>query len=229
VVVALAASLAGLGAVATVQTRANGALEAKNGELTRANVRVESANADLNHANADLATARDREAARFKLAMDAIGVFHDRVAADFLLQQAEFAPLRGRLLKGAADFYKKLEVDLIGQDDRPSLRALGRAYLALGTLIKKIGLDQEAIARLRQSVEIRRRLAEGMGSGEELRAELAQSLICEWKCIGFRDGPPGSGRDLRGPRFHIADFRGLLARPLRSPDESGVPGPEAGS
>ena len=111
VAAAAAASLAivvGLVAVLVVQARANEA-------LTLANARERQANVEL-------AAAKDREAARFNLATDAIGVFHGRISSDFLLQQAEFVPLRDALLKEATDFYRKLEAELGGQSDRRSLR-----------------------------------------------------------------------------------------------------------
>ncbi len=165
VAVASVASLAivvGLVVVLVVQARANEV-------LTLANAREKLANVEL-------AAAKDREAARFNLAMDAIGVFHGRISSDFLLKQAEFVPLRDALLNEATDFYRKLEAELGGQSDRRSLRALGLAYLSLGQLTSKVGSLAEAVAQLRRSVEIRRRLAEGTGSDAESRSELGLSL-----------------------------------------------------
>jgi len=53
--------------------------------------------------------AKDREAARFGLAMEAIKLFHGEVSEDLLMKEKQFEGLRTKLLKGAADFYGRLE------------------------------------------------------------------------------------------------------------------------
>jgi serine/threonine-protein kinase len=93
--VALLAALLGLGTVAVVQARANGELLALNGRLERA--------------NAELADEKARVRQRFDLAMDAIRTFHTGVSGDFLLKEEQFKALRDKLLKSAADFYRKLD------------------------------------------------------------------------------------------------------------------------
>ena len=70
---ALLMAVAGLAAVLGVQTRANAQLTAKNDQLD-ASVR--------------------REAERFKLAMDAIKLFHGEVSEDLLLKEKRFETLR---------------------------------------------------------------------------------------------------------------------------------------
>jgi serine/threonine-protein kinase len=90
-------------------------------------------------ANRDLRAANERETARFDLAMDAIKVFHGEVSEDLLLKEKQFKGLRGKLLRGAADFYCKLEGLLRGQADRRSRAALGRADFELAELTSKIG------------------------------------------------------------------------------------------
>ena len=132
-------------------------------------------------------------------------MFHNRVAEDFLLQQAEFAPLRDKLLNGAADFYKKLEVDLTGQDDRPSLQSLSQAFLALGKLTQKVGSREEAIGRMRQSVAICRRLAEGTASNDAARAELGRSLIELGTLVSSNENVSDAEQTIREG---ISDFRG---------------------
>ena len=64
----------------------------------------------------DLLAANDRERARFNLAMDAVGLFHGEVSQELLLKEKPFEGLRTSLLRGAADFYGKLEALLEGQD-----------------------------------------------------------------------------------------------------------------
>ena len=41
--------------------------------------------------------------------MDAIKLFHGEVSQDLLLKEQQFGKLRGKLLRGAADFYGRLE------------------------------------------------------------------------------------------------------------------------
>ena len=117
-------ALAGTAAVLAVQTRANADLKRANTDLGVANAKVTSANADLRAAN-------ERERQRFDLAMEAIGLFHGEVSEDLLLKEKSFAGLRAKLLKGAADFYGKLERLLEGQAD-PQSRGAGPGLLRAG-------------------------------------------------------------------------------------------------
>ena len=66
--------------------------------------------------------------------MDAIKLFHGEVSEDLLLKESQFEGLRTKLLKGAADFYGRLEGLLKGHADRESRAALGKAYDELGNL-----------------------------------------------------------------------------------------------
>ena len=59
------------------------------------------------------------------LAQEAIRTFHTGVSEDLLLKQKEFDALRTKLLRGASDFYQKLERLLEGQADRESPVSLG--------------------------------------------------------------------------------------------------------
>ena len=68
----------------------------------------------------------EREAERFNLAMDAIKLFHGDVSEDLLLKEKEFEKLRAKLLRGAADFYGKLDRLLEGQSDNASRAASAR-------------------------------------------------------------------------------------------------------
>jgi hypothetical protein len=111
---ALLAGLVGLAAMLAVQARANVYLSAMNDQLSAANARV-------NRANADLQAANKRERQRFELALDAVKLFHTAVAEDLLLNEKQFAGLRTKLLREAADFYGKLESVLNGQADGKSL------------------------------------------------------------------------------------------------------------
>ena len=95
----------------------------------RAGPNLKSANLDLKfardrvvQANDDLKSANDRERQRFSLAMDAIKLFHGEVSNDLLMKEKQFTNLRTKLLKGAADFYGRLEGLLKNQTDGESLR-----------------------------------------------------------------------------------------------------------
>ena len=99
---AVLVALGGTAVVLAVQTRANGRLTQANSDLANANEQVTKANADLKSANA-------REKQRFDLAMEAIGLFHGEVGDDLVLKADQFKPLRDKLLRGALDFYSKLE------------------------------------------------------------------------------------------------------------------------
>ena len=71
---------------------------------------------------------------------------------------------RTKLLKGAADFYGRLEGLLKGQTDRGLARALGKAYDELGELTGKIGDQTAALAVHRKALAVRRALASEPGA-----------------------------------------------------------------
>src|SRR6202040_3191503 len=118
-------------AVLAVQSQANANLHAANTELAVANAKV-------TRANTELAASIDREQARFKLAQEAIRIFHTGVSEDLLLKQKEFGALRTKLLRGAQEFYRKLEGLLGDHTDRDSRLALGRAYYEVAELTKEL-------------------------------------------------------------------------------------------
>ena len=164
---AMLMALVGLGAVSGVQAQANGELRRTNDALFAANTRVVQANADLkeandktNRANQELQAANVRERQRFDLAMDAIKLFHGEVSKDLLLKQRQFETLRGKLLRGAADFYGRLEKLLIDRKDQESRAALGRAYEELGELTIDIGNSNEALAVVQKAIQVRQALSQ---------------------------------------------------------------------
>jgi serine/threonine protein kinase/tetratricopeptide (TPR) repeat protein len=128
-------------------------------------------------ANKDLLAANQREHDRFELAMEAIQIFHGGVSEDVLLKQKEFLDLRTKLLRGAQDFYGKLQTFLEGHADRRSRAALGNAYSELGVLTSEIGSKQEGLAIHRRALALRRALAAEAGAGTEDRANVGKSLI----------------------------------------------------
>jgi serine/threonine-protein kinase len=180
---AVLVSLMGTGAVLAVQTRANAELTRANADLGVANDKVTRANADLmvahdkvTRANADLEAANRRERQRFDLAMEAIKLFHGEVSQDLLLKEKQFAGLRSKLLKGAADFYGKLEGLLEGQSDTSARAALGRAYFELAELTFQIGTTADAAAVQRKALAVRRELAGRPGADAEAVLDVVRSL-----------------------------------------------------
>jgi serine/threonine-protein kinase len=136
-------------------------------------------------ANADLRAANDRERARFELALEAIKTYHTGVSEDVLLREEQFQGLRRQLLKGAADFYARLEQLLAGQQDTRSRRDLADAYFQLGELMGKVGSNEEGLAAHRKGLELRRDLAAGGESGAGL--DVARSLMA----VGDRQSDAG--------------------------------------
>jgi eukaryotic-like serine/threonine-protein kinase len=149
---AVLVALAGTAAVLAVQTKDNYELKAANDDLATANAQVKKSNVNL-----EAASRRERE--RFDLAMSAIKLFHGEVSEDLLLKEKQFEGLRTKLLRGAADFYGKLEGLLKSQTDPKSRAALGTAYDELGELIGKIGNKPEALAVHFKALAVRRDLA----------------------------------------------------------------------
>ena len=202
--VALLALLFGTGAVLAVQTRAN---------------------AELKRANAELALAKDREAARFGLAKDAIRLFHGQVGDDLILKEDQFKPLRDKLLQGAADFYGKLEKLLEGQADPASRKSLGQAYFDLGALTWTIGDKPKALEAHRKGLAVREEVAAAKDAPAETRADVARSLNATALVLsGTGRKPEALADSVRaraileglGPSGPAADaHRALLARVLR--------------
>jgi tetratricopeptide (TPR) repeat protein len=163
------AVVSGLSAVLAVQTRANA-------ELARANGQVLMANTALKGANLQLTDANERERQQFKLAMEAIKFFHGDISKDLLLKQRQFEKLRGQLLRGAADFYGKLEQLLQGRTDPESRAALGRAYEDLGELTIQIGNSKDALAAFEKAISVRRTLAAAPHADDRVKLDLARDL-----------------------------------------------------
>jgi tetratricopeptide (TPR) repeat protein len=150
------------------------------------------ANADLATKNAELAAANKRERERFNLAADAIGLFTGDVSEDLLLKQKEFAALRSKLLKGAVDFYGKLEAQLKDQNDPESQAVLARAYFELGELTDEIGSKTEALEVHRKALAIRRTMAAASGADMETRFDLTRSLRSLGRLLEDTDDLAGS-------------------------------------
>jgi serine/threonine protein kinase/tetratricopeptide (TPR) repeat protein len=135
------------------------------------------ANHDLAAANRQLEQANEHVRQRFDVAMEAVGLFHGEVSKDLLLKEKQFDGLRNKLLRGAANFYQKLEALLKDQDDPASRATLGKAYHELGTLTDRIGDKPAALAVYRNALAVRRELANRPGAGPEVVLDVARTLI----------------------------------------------------
>jgi eukaryotic-like serine/threonine-protein kinase len=182
------AALVGLALVLGVQARANQELAESNRQLANANRQLEQGN--------------ERERERFDLALEAIRTYHTGVSEDVLLKQEQFKDLRERLLRGAVEFYGKLEKLLEGQSDARSRRALGAAYYQVGNLIEKIGSKPEALKVHRQALAVRRDLAAEAGADAETRGDVAWSLLAVGRLQYAAD-------DLAGALASFEEARGL--------------------
>jgi eukaryotic-like serine/threonine-protein kinase len=165
---AVLVALAGTAAVLAVQTRANADLKTANAELA-------IANAKTTRANTELAASNQRERARFELAQEAIKMFHTGVSEDLLLKQKEFGALRTKLLRGAQEFYRKLEGLLGGQADRDSRLALARAYFEVGNLTRQLGSNKDALAVHERARSLFEELAREAPADAVLQGEIARS------------------------------------------------------
>ena len=123
-------TLVGLGAVATMQARANRNLKRHNAELEVAN----------QHENA----ARSQAEERFKLARDAIETYYTGASEDVLLKEPRLSDLRKKLLGSALGFYEKLQGVLEAQPGRGARPDLAEAYLRVGDLNRQIGSQTAA-------------------------------------------------------------------------------------
>jgi serine/threonine-protein kinase len=170
----LLVAFAGLTAVIAVQNQANAA-------LTDANRRLESANRREVKANTDLKAANERERSRFALAQEAIRTFHTGVSEDLLLKQKEFTALRTKLLRGARDFYQKLERLLEGHADRESRVSLGRAYREVGELSAQIDTIRDGLTMQRRALAMFEDLAREAPGDSEIRRDLGRS----WLAVGL--------------------------------------------
>ena len=197
---ALLMAMVGLTAVLAVQTRANAA-------LTVANTRLEISNRREVKANADLKAANERERARFALAQDAIRTFYTGVSEDLLLKQKEFDTLRTKLLRGAREFYQRLEGLLEGQKDRESRLALGRAYRDVGELTNMIGSREEALAVHQRALGLFEEVSREAPDDPEPRYEVGRSSVFIGSML-LRDRATRRGSGGPRPRSNDAPIAG---------------------
>jgi eukaryotic-like serine/threonine-protein kinase len=177
-------------------------------------------------AKADLTSANTREKQRFELAMNAIKVFHGEVTGHPQLRQKQFDGLRASLLTKAAEFYGRMEADLLQpRPDRESLTALAKAYDDLGGLTQKIGDHTKALLAHRRALAVRRTLASEPDADVARRLDLVRSLIATgWseRSTGDLAAASASGDEARSMAKEIGTqggdaeaVQGLLAAAIR--------------
>ena len=153
----LLVGLVGLGAVATVQTRARG---------------------DLARKNAALDMQRGRAEAREAQAIAAVKQFGDVIANEPELKKTPaLEGLRKRLLNEPLAFFRALREQLQSdRDTRPeSLQRLAQAGFDLGSLTNEIGDKQDALIAYREALAIQRKLADANPSVTRYQSDLAGS------------------------------------------------------
>jgi serine/threonine-protein kinase len=181
---AVLVALVGTAAVLAVQTTANA-------DLRRANLDLATANAKVTRANTELAASNQREQARFALAQEAIRTFHSGVSEDVLLKQDEFKALRTKLLRGAREFYRKLEGLLQGQQDHDSQFALGQAYFEVGELTRVLDSIEEAQGVFRRALAI----FEALGRENPADAHVRRARALGLRSLGITLGSIGRNDD----------------------------------
>jgi serine/threonine-protein kinase len=179
-------AIAGLFAVIAVQNQANAALVDANARLAMSNRREIKANAELKAAN-------ERERSRFDLAQEAIRTFHTGVSEDLLLKQKEFGALRTKLLRGAREFYQKLERLLQGHADRESRVSLGHAYREVGELTQEIDTLSDALAVHRRAQAMFDGLAQEAPDDPEIRRDLGKCSLAVGLLMLRQDGGTAEG------------------------------------
>ena len=198
---AVLVALVGTAAVLAVQTRAN---------------------ADLKAANTELAASNQRERARFELAQEAIRMFHTGVSEDLLLKQKEFGALRTKLLRGAQEFYRKLERLLGGQADRDSRLGLGHAYYEVGELTMQLDSRKDALAMYQRALALFEDLASKAPADVELRQRGRTKLHRHRKrALVARAKGRGPGCHRTGLRHRPGSRRGRPRR-SRAPQRAGA-------
>jgi tetratricopeptide (TPR) repeat protein/tRNA A-37 threonylcarbamoyl transferase component Bud32 len=178
----LLALLAGLTAVAVVQTRAKAEITRALENETKANRELGIANESLSTANTELARSKVAVQARYDLAVQAIKTFHTGVSEDFLLREPQFKELRDRLLNSAADFYRKLAALLGKETDVTSRRALEQSNFELAELTGKVGRIEAALAAHQATLAAREALAAETGASTGIKADVGRSLtaVAHW-------------------------------------------------
>ena len=205
-------AVVGLTAVIAVQNRAqclDAPRRSANGQRA-----LESSNQREVKANADLKAANERERSRFALAQEAIRTFHTGVSEDLLLKQAEFGALRTKLLRGARDFYQKLERLLEGHADRESRISLGHAYREVGELTQHIDTLGDALTVQRRALAI----FEGLARGARRSRHSARAR--QMPTRGRLDHAEDRWRDHSGLRERRSGTSGVRVGRSRPPSDS---------
>ncbi|MFO0960051.1 MAG: tetratricopeptide repeat protein [Isosphaeraceae bacterium] len=174
------ALMAGLAAVAIVQTRARRDLDLKNVELSRSNGQLSRANIALEDSNSRLDAQRSRAEGRERQAIDAVKRFRDAVVEHPELKtNPALESLRKALLKEPLAFFGALREDLQaeGGGSPESMARLADAIDQYARLADEVGDPQDALRANGDGLAIRERLAAGDPGHEEYLAGLSQTRL----------------------------------------------------
>ena len=164
-------TLLGLGAVATVQARANRDLKRHNADLLAANRRENA--------------ARSQAEARFALARDAIEAYYTGASEDVLLKEPQLDDLRKKLLGSALGFYRKLQEVLEAEPGQGAAAEPAKAYRRVGDLNRQIGSQPAAREAYERALAIYTRLIRDDPTSVEHEVALAETqlqygkILCE--------------------------------------------------
>jgi serine/threonine-protein kinase len=168
-VAAMVIGVAGLSALAVVQTRARADIARALASETQANTALEATNRELTRSQAAVH-------ARYDLAFAAVKELHTGVSEDFLLKEDQFKERRDHLLKSASDFYGRLGVLLGKETDLASRRALAQSNFELAALTEKVGRIEAALAAHQAVLAAREALAAEPAADTGVKAEVGRSL-----------------------------------------------------
>ena len=188
----LLVAIVGMAAVLAVETRANANLKAANAKVTKANL--------------ELAEANKRENARFKLAVEAVGMFHKGVSEDLLLRQKEFGTLRTRLLEGAKGFYQRLEGMLRDNTDTESRWELGKVYGELAELTGQLGSLSDGLTLRRRALAIFEDLGKTKPDDLDVQVEILGNRS-DLAMLLWSTGQTAEGLAMVKPLSRIAEAR----------------------
>jgi tetratricopeptide (TPR) repeat protein/tRNA A-37 threonylcarbamoyl transferase component Bud32 len=149
-------------------------------------------------AKVDLKSAETRGKQRLNLAIDTVKAF---TSDDLLLHEKQIDGLKLKLVKGATDFFGRLQDLEQGQNDHESQVALAKAYDELGAMNLKIGNQAAALAIHLKALEVRRALAYEPKADVGSKLDLARSLVAAGRLQRSTGDPSAaeeSGDDARG-------------------------------
>ena len=139
--------------------------------LAAANDRERVARVNAETKGIEAQEQRDKAAARFRMAREAVDRFHTQVSESSEFKDYGLEPLRQKLLEAAAEFYRRLVAE---EPNDLSLRVeQGRAFQRLGDLYHQLGRDKQAEEAYHQALAVVQPLAEAHPQEVSFQRDLA--------------------------------------------------------